>query len=98
MKPSQETTFTPSLSLQTGEVDITLTAAGPPSTIFMCLGLGTLSGSSCVFLAGDTTRVQASTSPQLSGPSIPAGTYCVAVYDIGNQAAPVTYSVTVVHS
>jgi hypothetical protein len=82
---------------QTGELDITLTAAGPPSTIFMGLGVGTLSGSTCVFLSGGTTNVQAGTTPQLSGSSIAAGTYCVAVYDIGNQAAPVAYSLTVVH-
>ena len=83
---------------QTGELDVTLTAAGPPSTIFMGLGIGTVSGSSCVFLSGATTNVQAGTSPQLSGSSVAAGTYCVAVYDIGNQASPVTYSLTVVHS
>jgi hypothetical protein len=83
---------------QTGALDITLTAAGPPSTIFMGVGFGTLSSSTCVFLSGGTTNVQAGTTPQLSGSSIAAGTYCVAVYDIGNQAAPVTYSLTVVHS
>ena len=83
---------------QAGQLDVTLTAAGPPSTIFMGLGIGTLSGSSCVFLSGATTNVQAGASPQLSGSAVAAGTYCVAVYDIGNEAAPVTYSLTVVHS
>ena len=83
---------------QTGELDVTLTAAGPPSTIFMGLGIGTLSGSGCVFLSGATTNVQAGASPQLSGSAVAAGTYCVAVYDIGNEAAPITYSLTVVHS
>ncbi len=83
---------------QAGQLDVTLTAAGPPATIFMGLGIGTLSGSSCVFLSGATTNVQAGASPQLSGSAVAAGTYCVAVYDIGNQASPVTYSLTVVHS
>lgn len=87
-------TFTVS---QAGQVDVTLTAAGPPSTIFMGLGVGTPSGSTCVFLANGTANVQAGTSPQLSGSSMAAGTYCVAVYDIGNQAFPVTYSLSVVH-
>ena len=82
---------------QTGELDITLTAAGPPSTIFMGLGLGTLSGSTCVYLNGGTANVQAGTTPQLSGASVAAGTYCVVVYDIGNEASPVAYSRTVVH-
>jgi pectate lyase len=82
---------------QAGELDITLTAAGPPSTIFMGLGIGTLSGSTCVFLSGGTTNVQAGTTPQLSGSSMAAGPYCVEVYDIGNEASPVTYALTVVH-
>jgi hypothetical protein len=83
---------------QTGELDITLTAAGPPSTIFMGVGIGTLSGANCVFLPNGTANVQASTTPQLTGTSVTSGSYCVSVYDIGNQAAPVTYSLTVVHS
>jgi hypothetical protein len=78
-------------------LDVTLTAAGPPSTIFMGLGIGTLSGSTCVFLSGATANVQAGTTPQLSGASIAAGAYCVEVYDIGNEASPVTYALTVVH-
>jgi hypothetical protein len=82
---------------QAGELDVTLTAAGPPPTIFMGLGVGTLSGTSCVFLSGSTANVQASTTAQLAGSNVAAGTYCVAVYDIGNQAAPVTYALTVVH-
>jgi hypothetical protein len=82
---------------QSGELDVTLTAAGPPPTIFMGLGVGTLSGTSCVFLNGSTANVQASTTAQLAGSNVAAGTYCVAVYDIGNQAAPVTYALTVVH-
>jgi hypothetical protein len=87
-------TFTMS---QAGELDVTLTAAGPPSTIFMGLGIGTPNGATCVFLTSGTANVQAGASPQLSGSSIAAGTYCVAVYDIGNEASPVNYSVTVVH-
>ena len=87
-------TFTTS---QTGEVDLTLTAAAPPATIYMGLGIGTPNGVTCVFLTNGTASVQAGSSPQLSGTSITAGTYCVGVYDIGHQAAPVTYSVTVVH-
>ncbi len=40
--------------------------------------------------------MQAAATPQLSGVST-AGTLCVNVYDIGNQTAPVTYTVTVAH-
>jgi hypothetical protein len=38
----------------------------------------------------------AGSTPQLTG-NLPAGSYCVQVFDAGNQTAPVTYSVTVVH-
>ena len=80
---------------QTGEVDITLTAAGPPPTIFMGLGVGT-GGTACTLQQGATTNVQAGATAQLTGTANP-GTYCVEVYDIGNQTVPVTYSVTVAH-
>ena len=48
--------------------------------------------------AGETRSgsTQASTTPALSG-TIAAGTYCVAVFDAGNQSAPVDYSLTLVH-
>ena len=81
---------------QAGEVDVTLTAAGPPATILMGLGVGTPSGSTCQLLTGGSVTTRAGTTPQLVG-SANAGSYCVAVYDVGNQAAQVTYSVTVAH-
>jgi len=81
---------------QAGEVDITLTAAGPPATIFMGLGIGTPSGASCALIAGGTTNAQAGSAAQLAG-TANAGTYCVAVYDIGNQTAAITYTLTVAH-
>src|SRR5262249_20768444 len=83
----------------TGEVDVTLTAAGPPSTIFMGLGVGlpTSDGSACTLLTGASVLTQAATTPQLAGTAAP-GTYCVAVFDAGNLSAAITYSVTVAHS
>src|SRR5689334_17024297 len=78
-----------------GEVDVTLTAAGPPSTIYMGLGIGTPTSdnSSCVLLANAYTITQAGATPQLSGTAA-AGTLCVEVYDVGNQTAQVSYTVT----
>jgi len=81
---------------QTGEVDLTLTAAGPPPTISMGLGVGTMNGSACSLLPGGSTNTQAGTAVQLAG-TVSAGTLCVQVYDIGNQTAPITYTVTVAH-
>jgi hypothetical protein len=86
-------TFTVS---QAGEVDATLTAAAPPSTIVMGFGLGEPADSKCVPFAGAQASTPAGASPQLSGTVSPA-TLCVEVHDIGNQMAPVTYTVTVTH-
>jgi hypothetical protein len=85
-----------------GNVDVTLTTAGPPSTIFMGLGVGTPStgttgAMTCTLLSGATTVTPAGTAAQLSG-TIGAGSYCVSVYDVGNETAPVNYTVTVAHS
>jgi hypothetical protein len=81
---------------QTGEVDVTLTAAGPPSTIVMGLGVGTSDGSTCTLLAGASTNTQAGSAAQLMG-KVSAGTLCVQVSDVGNQTETVTYAVTVAH-
>jgi hypothetical protein len=81
---------------QSGTVNVTLNAAAPPPTIFMGVGIGTPSSSSCALLSGGTTDTQAGTASQLSG-TLNAGTYCVEVYDVGNESAPVTYTVTVAH-
>jgi hypothetical protein len=75
---------------------VTMTAAGPPPTIFMGIGVGTPSGSTCSLITNGSTSAPASTTAQLSG-TIAAGTYCLAVFDVGNQTAPVTYAVTVTH-
>ena len=80
----------------TGQLNVTLTAAGPPPTIFMGLGVGTPSGSTCVLLTNGSVAAPAGTTAQLSG-TIAAGTYCVSVFDVGNQNAPVTYAVTITH-
>ena len=81
---------------QAGEVDVTLIAAGPPSTIFMGLGVGTPSGSTCALFTGASVNTQAGAMAQLAG-TVNAGLYCVEVYDVGNQIAPITYTVTVAH-
>lgn len=84
------------VTLSNGQVNVILTAAGPPTTIFMGLGIGTPSGTTCTLLSGGSLATPAGTIAQLSG-TAQAGTYCVAVYDVGNQTADITYSVTVTH-
>ena len=81
-----------------GSISITLTAAGPPATITMGLGVGNpAADGSCSFLSGGTTQTPAGSTAQLSG-SLAAGTYCVAVGDIGNALQPISYTVTVAHT
>ena len=83
-----------------GAVSVTMTAAGPPPTIQMGLGIGNPNtAGNCIFLSGGTTTAIASaTTPQLSGNLTASGAYCVAIGDIGNAAGPITYSITVSHT
>jgi len=79
-----------------GRVDVTLTAASPPATVVMGLGVGTPGDAGCTVLPGASTNTPAGTAVQLSG-TVSAGSLCVKIYDVGNQTAPVTYTVTVAH-
>jgi hypothetical protein len=79
-----------------GQVTVNLTAAGPPSTIYMGVGVGTYVSPTCTLITGSSVVTAAGATAQLSGAAA-AGSYCVEVYDAGNQTAPVTYSVTVTH-
>jgi hypothetical protein len=90
------TDFHPFAVTTAGAVNITLTAAGPPPTIFMGLGVGTPTGSACTLLTNGSVATPAGATAQLSG-TIAAGSYCVSVFDIGNQTAPIAYAVTVTH-
>src|SRR5947209_2820543 len=70
---------------QTGTLSVTLTAAGPPSTIYMGIGIGTPSASTCAVIQADSTIAPAGVTAQLSG-TLAAGAYCVQVYDVGNAS------------
>jgi hypothetical protein len=84
------------VSTSGGQVNVDLTAAGPPSTIYMGLGVGVFSSSTCTLVTNGSVVTQAGATAQLSG-TVNAGTYCVMVYDAGNQSGQVTYSVVVNH-
>jgi hypothetical protein len=82
---------------QQGEVDITLTTAGPPATITMGLAVGIPGAATCeLSISGGSVAAQAGAIPQLVGTAA-AGELCVAVYDIGNQTVAVSYTLTVAH-
>ena len=79
-----------------GQVAVTLTAASPPSTIAMGVGVGTPANGACGVLAGASVTTVAGSTAQLTGVVSP-GMLCVMVSDVSNQTAAVTYTVTVVH-
>ena len=87
-------TFTASKS---GTVSVTLTSAGPPSTIVLGLGLGirAATGLDCKF--STTVNTPAGAAAQLTA-AVDAGTYCAGAYDIGNVGPNgITVTVTVTH-
>jgi hypothetical protein len=78
-----------------GGVQVTLSQAGPPPTITVGLGVGSPTGETCSLTIGRAS-VMASLTPIDVG-TLAAGTYCVVIFDVGNQAGPLTYSLTVFH-
>jgi hypothetical protein len=80
-----------------GEVITSLTAAGPPATIFMGVGIGTPTATTCPHTVTENRAgIQAGPNP-IGDFMLNAGTYCIDIFDIGNAQGPVTYSVTVAH-
>jgi hypothetical protein len=96
------TDFHPFTVTSSGNLNVTLTAAGPPATIFMGLGIGTpaaataTAAASCPLIANASLATPAGTAAQLSG-TISPGSYCVSVFDVGNQTTQIAYTVTVSH-
>jgi len=93
VKSSVNHTFTVE---QSGQVSVTLTAASPPPTIVMGIGVGTPANGACGVLQGASVVAAASATAQLTGVVSP-GMLCVAISDVGNQTTAVTYTVTVTH-
>jgi hypothetical protein len=85
------------VNLSNGQVTATLTAAGPPPTIAVGLGIGSFASGVCSLLQNGAVVTTAGPTAQLSGSNFTTGTYCVAVFDTGNQLVDITYSVTVTH-
>jgi hypothetical protein len=67
------------------------------TTVAMGLGVGSVTDGVCTLVSGAYTTAQAGASPQLSGSSVSAGTYCVQLSDVTNQLGPVSYAVAVAH-
>ncbi len=84
------------VALSGGQLNVILTAAGPPATIQMGVAIGSWAAPTCTLFSNGSVVQAANPIAQLSG-TANAGTYCVQVSDVGNQASPVTYAVTVIH-
>jgi hypothetical protein len=81
---------------KSGPVSVTLTGASPPTSIVMGIAIGTPGEGACGVLQGATVNTAAGSAAQLTGVVSP-GTLCVTIFDVGNQTAAVTYTVSVVH-
>ena len=79
-----------------GQVSVTLTTASPPADVVLGIGVGTPSDNACGLLQGASINARAGSTPQLTGVVSP-GMLCVKVFDVGSQAAAVSYTVTVMH-
>jgi len=96
LKGSANITFTVAVS---GEVDVTISALGPPSNIQVGFAVGIPS-----VLDPTVCAIQDGTTPQVVGApitltgSLAAGSWCVKLSDVGLFSVPVNYTVTVAHS
>jgi hypothetical protein len=80
---------------QAGTLDMTLTSLSPLTSITVGFGVGLPSGTAgCDLQLGYTESARVGAT--LSG-AIDPGSYCVALYDVGNVSQAVTYTITVIH-
>ncbi len=78
---------------QAGTVTATLVSLSPQTTITVGFGIGQPTSGTCGLL---TSTDSAHVGNVLSGPLTP-GSYCVAIYDVGNIQSSDTYAITVNH-
>ena len=81
---------------QIGGIRVSITKIEPSAAV--SVGVGTPSTASGTCLAITSLTAVASAGTQISGTATIAGSFCVAVTDIGNLVEPVTYTITVLHS
>ena len=79
---------------QAGSLTVTLTTLSPQSTITVGLGLGQPSGATCSLISTDNTAKMGSVEQT----TLDVGSYCVAIYDLGNVQGSDTYTLTVNHT
>jgi hypothetical protein len=77
-----------------GAVNITITSIAPVSTIQVGLGVGVWDGTTCAIALSTNQARQGETYQAVASL---AGSYCIAISDVGNVVGESTYSVDVVH-
>ena len=80
----------------TGEIALTLSAAGPPSDIALWLGIGIPAANNVGCHQTRTVLVSAAATPHLVA-TVDAGTYCVRVSDAGTMTGAVAFTVLISH-
>ena len=78
---------------QAGTVSVTLNNAGA-AVVGLGLGVPSTGVARCVLTTAIVTS--AGTTPQIAAP-VDAGTYCVAVYDVGRLTNEITIDLTIVY-
>ena len=81
--------------LSGGTLTVALTAVSQP--IAMGVGVGSWDGTTCTLFTNGTRSTTASAAPQLAFNQVPLGSYCISVFDVGNETASVTYTTTITH-
>jgi len=78
---------------QSGQLTVTLSAVTPATTLG--IGYGTPTGTTCNLTSSNTATAGAGAQISVT---VPAGTYCVSVYDTGLVTATTTFNLTVSHN
>ncbi len=92
---SQQSTSTHPFTVEhAGVVTVALVTLDPLSEITVGLGLGSPSGSDCTLRLKNDTAVQGSI---LTAAATTPGSYCLAIYDVGNVSEDVSYTIQLTH-
>jgi hypothetical protein len=79
---------------QAGTLTVALATLSPQTTITVGLGLGQPSGTTCSITSIDEKAKMGSVE-QIT---VDAGSYCVAIYDLGNVQTSDTFTITITHT
>jgi hypothetical protein len=105
--PTISETFTGTLTLagsnshpfsvsQVGGVSVSLTLVSPSAAVGIGVGTPSTATGTCTVLS--TLTAVGGPGYQMSGTATVTGSFCLAVFDVGNLVESVAYTITVLHS